>query len=458
MAKPVSSKDIKHKNDYYYRKGMSLRPIPPAKDEFSWVWRHCRHHMFGPWYEVEDEFTPTPQSLLFDDHMWQGDELMDAVVDMFGRLGSKEARRLFDQAIDQGIESLDNPPEELRALLEDAYRVPDWWDPAKAERGRRRMTSSTLLTIVIVGTFAIFDTVMNADVSASTGASGRFRDEGPQRVVETARFFGRLFDRDAFTPGGDGMKLALRVRLVHSLARKGLRSAWGEEQYAQNGNPISNSSMLGFLEAASLGALLIDHRHGRPCTLEDLDDSWHHTLRWAHVFGVAEELIPRTGLDAMHNLDYLLARSGNSSPWRTELVEVGLGAINRATSAVPGGETLLGPILTRVGSLFLSATGSVIMGPEAMDEFFRDTGYQWVDHRLAGLALKAVAIPVSHVAAMRDKIPGIGVVRRLVHGAAIPNPGNYIKLALDVAEKPLRVKTTFAMHDGNTSGRKFTAA
>ncbi len=80
--------------------------------------------------------------------------------------------------------------------------------------------------------------------------------------------------------------------------------------------------MCGFIEAESLRQMLIEHRFGRPCTLEEVDDAWHYMTRWALLFGISEELCPKTGTDAMRNLDYLLAGSGDASRWRVELVEV----------------------------------------------------------------------------------------------------------------------------------------
>lgn len=47
-----------HPFDYYYRPGMDLRPIPEGKNEFGWIWSHCRHYLFDPWFDVEDEVTP----------------------------------------------------------------------------------------------------------------------------------------------------------------------------------------------------------------------------------------------------------------------------------------------------------------------------------------------------------------------------------------------------------------
>lgn len=432
-----------HPYDYYHRPGMDLRPIPEGKNEFGWIWRHCRHVLFDNWFDVEDDVTPTPLTRLFDDHMWQGDELMDAVVAMFERMGSARARPLFEQAITDGIDSLDDPPDELRALLEDAYRVPEWWDPAKAERGRQRLYRTTVPTFLIMATFGVFDTVMNSDVSAATGATGRFRYQSAQRLAETNRFFSMIFDRDGLVPGSEQIKLTMRVRLVHALARRGLRSAWGEDNFAEYGAPISNASMCGFIEAM-LGALLVDYRLGRSCTLREIDDVWHYLLRWALMFGVTEDLLPRTGIDAMRNLDYLLARSGDASRWRVELIEA-------LATGISGART--GPV-RRMFAEVLAGPGSMLMGPAAMDEFFQGTTFEGINHRLSGWLFSTAATVNANASAVLDRLPGIGLMRRRLD-AFNPNPSAVNNLFSELIEKRAKVASTYTMHDNNTSGHAF---
>ncbi|WP_078284389.1 oxygenase MpaB family protein [Mycobacteroides chelonae] len=441
VDKPLSGDP--HPFDYYFRPGMDLRPIPEGKNEFGWIWRHCRHYLFDPWFDVEDEVTPTPATRLFDDHMWQGDEPMDAVAELFHELGSAQARALFEQAVEHGVDSLDDPPEALRALFADAYRVPPWWDPAKAERGRLRARQVTTATTAVMATFAVFDTVMNSDVSAATGATGRFRYQSAQRLAETNRFFSMIFDRDGLVPGSEQIKLTMRVRLVHALARRGLRSAWGEDNFAEYGAPISNASMCGFIEAM-LGALLVDYRLGRSCTLREIDDVWHYLLRWALMFGVTEDLLPRTGIDAMRNLDYLLARSGDASRWRVELIEA-------LATGISGART--GPV-RRIFAEVLAGPGSMLMGPAAMDEFFQGTTFEGINHRLSGWLFSTAAAVNANASAVFDRLPGIGLMRRQLD-AFNPNPSAVNNLFSELIEKRARVASTYTMHDNNTSGHAF---
>ncbi len=198
-ADRLSARDP-HPHDYYHRPDMDLRPIPEGKNEFGWIRRHCRHYLFDPWFEVEDDVTPTPLTRLFGDHMWQGDELMDAVVTLFDRMGSSQARALFEQAITEGIDSLDDPPDELRALLEDVYRVPEWQDPAKAERGRVRLNQMGAPTVLLTTSFGVFDTVMNSDVSAPpvppAGSGTKANNDSLRRAFSRLCATATPYDRD----------------------------------------------------------------------------------------------------------------------------------------------------------------------------------------------------------------------------------------------------------------------
>lgn len=78
---------------YYYRPGRTLRPIPPGKDEFSDEWLYLRKLLFEPWFNVERAVTETDATRLFDDHLWQGDELMDPIAELFVVQGAEKRGR-----------------------------------------------------------------------------------------------------------------------------------------------------------------------------------------------------------------------------------------------------------------------------------------------------------------------------------------------------------------------------
>ncbi|SHV51806.1 Uncharacterised protein [Mycobacteroides abscessus subsp. abscessus] len=218
--------------------------------------------------------------------------------------------------------------------------------------------------------------------------------------------------------------------------------------------PISNSSMCGFIEAESLGQMLIEHRFGRPCTLDELDDAWHYMTRWALLFGITEQMCPKTGADAMRNLDYLLARSGDASRWRVELVEV-LSALPSAVIAPVPMERfrkLLSDVMFVAG---IGAPGWVLLGPKAMDEFVRGTSYERLPRRLPGMALHAAMSAAARLAAVRDRVPGTHLARRIVYGTLLPNPSTMMNPAFGLLERLNRVNSTYTMHDNNTAGHAF---
>jgi hypothetical protein len=50
-------------------------------------------------------------------HMMMGDPLADAVVNMYGKFPAGKGRELVIQAIENGIDSIVNPPQELRVFF-----------------------------------------------------------------------------------------------------------------------------------------------------------------------------------------------------------------------------------------------------------------------------------------------------------------------------------------------------
>ncbi|MBA0045974.1 oxygenase MpaB family protein [Mycobacteroides sp. LB1] len=438
--------------DYTYLPGMALRPIPPAKAEWDPIWRYCRDFLFSDWFEVQDKVASTPQTRLFDDHMWQGDEPMDAVVASFQRIGTSEGRALFEQALRSGVDSLNDPPEELLRLFKEMEQLPEWFDPVKAERGRQRMLAVSLPAQVGTLVFGLFDTVLNTDVSLATGASGRFRYDGANRTAETMFIVSEAY-RGAVLPGGEGYRLALRVRLMHAFARHGLRKAWGDEHYREHGNPISNASLCGFWEAASAG-VLIDHAMGRTCTANEYDDVWHYFSYWSYLFGVSEPLLPENGMAALRNFDYLMARSGRPAPERAELMN---SLITNFTNLY-GLEAARGwPF--RAGRTFsaylIAGLGVLIMGPETTRLAFADTAFENIDFARAGRWTRQITKMAAFTSSVIDHVPGSGPIRRRMH-AETALLGKLIETAGRALAKKNKLSLDYSAHDnGHTTAQDF---
>ena len=111
---------------YFYRDGMPLRPAPKRRVDKP-GWSTLRHNIFDKWHTVHDDWAgyDTPQTRLLDDHMWQTDEQGAALAESFRRDGAKKARADFEQALNKGIETVEEPSSELVAFFEQVDTIPE---------------------------------------------------------------------------------------------------------------------------------------------------------------------------------------------------------------------------------------------------------------------------------------------------------------------------------------------
>ncbi|WP_231614228.1 oxygenase MpaB family protein [Mycobacterium nebraskense] len=312
---------------------MPLRPAPPRL-RFEPIWTRSRRETLDPWMDFHDVPRPTPWTDLFVDHLWQGDELMDAVVTRFREMGMTEGRSLLDRALDAGIEAVDNSPAELVALFEQLDQPPSWYDPQLWEKGRQLWNNASLAAKFGMFVGDTFGTFVGDEVAYATGQTGRFVNNFFRRNLETVAWFRNMTYANALHRFAQPFKDTVRVRLMHAQVRAGLRRTWGDDQFAHHGNPISNAMMMNAAITFGLQPLLIDHRHGRRCSINDLEAVLMYWGYIAYVFGVADELIPRTAAQALEAMDYIVAYAGGPSEWTDVMVGAAVkrtGRVERAS-------------------------------------------------------------------------------------------------------------------------------
>ncbi|WP_149256989.1 oxygenase MpaB family protein [Actinomadura sp. K4S16] len=305
----------RHPYDYYYREGMLLRP-PPETAAVSPLWLTEPHiEQFSPWIPVRAVPARTPLTRLFDDHRWQGDEVMDAVVLAFTKTGMSRGRRMFDHALDHGIDTVADPPPALVDLFRRLDDPPDWFDAGAWERGRRLWINASLsgkLTMMLSDAMGTF---VGAEVSSATGQTRRFLADFRRRELETVTWF-----HNVTRPGGADrhspvFKSIVKVRLMHAQARLALRRIWGDEHFARHGNPISNAMTMGAAVTFGLLPPLFDHAHGRRIAPADLDDVMLYWAYIAHLMGVADELVPRNAVDGLRMAHHMILTAGGPTEW-----------------------------------------------------------------------------------------------------------------------------------------------
>ncbi len=435
-----------------------LRPIPPGRDQFADQWRHMREFIFGEWIDVDKELEPSDLTRIRDDYFWQRDELMIGVVEAFERLGYEQGRALFEQALTRGIDSVEDPPRELVALFEHLDQLPAQFDLAAAERGRMLAMSSTFAATTIIRGWAFYETAMTGDISAATGATGRFADDGPRRFIETARVFAEFTLPDIFDRHSEAFQDVVRVRLMHALASRGLRRKWGDDVYLKFGEPIPVTSLLGFGSGMLLGRL-VDHAFGRKLTTQELEDLAEYSSFSGRLWGAPEPLHSANGLELIKSLNYVLARGGNPSPWRAELVDAVAGPLHlrTLTEALP---SLAKKVAARyanqiTASIALTPAG-VVFGYKQIEAMvagtlFEPLGYNF-ERRVrlftnftklnVGIAMVADRVPWSNPIRERRKKSGAAARERIA--------------ALNKIARGRHIPLTFSHHDRSTKGEGFT--
>lgn len=83
------------------------------------------------------------------------DPLADAVVRMIERRPRGRGRAQFERALTQGIESLNDPPDELWEFFNEVESRPYWVDFDRLERGARVITRTGLIGMVPLGDMSL---------------------------------------------------------------------------------------------------------------------------------------------------------------------------------------------------------------------------------------------------------------------------------------------------------------
>jgi len=435
-----------------------LRPIPPGRDHFADQWRRMREIMFGEWIDVDKEVEPNELTRLRDDYFWQGDEHMIGVVDAFERIGHEQGRAMFEQALTQGIDTVENPPQELVDLFEHLDNLPKQFDLVAAERGRMLAMSSTMAATTIIRAWAVYETAMTGDISAATGATGRFADDGPRRFIETARVFAEFTLPEIFDRHSEAFCDVVRVRLMHALASRGLRRKWGDDLYLKFGEPIPVTSLLGFGSGMLLGRL-VDHAFGRKLTPQQLEDLAEYSSFSGRLWGAPERLYSPNGIELIKSLNYVLSRGGNPSPWRAELVDAVAGPehLQTLTDTLPG---LLKKVIYKYANTITAtiafAPAGVVFGYEQIEAMLKDTMFEPLGYDIRRRAKNFERLTKLNVrvAMLADRVPWSNPIRehRKRTGAAARE-----RIAmLDKIAAGRQIPLTYTHHDRSTSGEGFT--
>jgi hypothetical protein len=253
---------------------------------------------------------------------YDADPVAEAFIDelSLGR-SPREGRRLVDQAIAGGIDSVPDAPESMRRLFAEWDRDPEWLDRDKVEVGSRVFRRLGPAAFSYAGASTLLAYTENSIVKplALTGAYAG--DTALNRFMETARFWIDTTEPGGLEPGGQGRATAIRVRIMHVFVRRRLiehpewdLGAWGV--------PISQSEMMIPLLSSSTLTGFAMRTIGHRISTTEIDAMMHLWRYIGHIMGVQPRHFPESITEGLQLMAmYMLRRCYQAGDDGRELIE-----------------------------------------------------------------------------------------------------------------------------------------
>lgn len=175
--------------------------------------------------------------------LWEGDTAMDALVDWMFAFGPREARGLFEQALNEGVGSIPDCPEPLRAFFKTVDTLPAWLDFKLVNDGARFIHGTGMAAPYVLRDLALMGGYMLSGFNQALVATGALNKGTAERVAETGKWWMDCTEVDGLRRFGPGFKTTLHVRMVHSLVRRNLakKEDWDSSVW---GLPLSQVDMV----------------------------------------------------------------------------------------------------------------------------------------------------------------------------------------------------------------------
>lgn len=189
---------------------------------------------------------PSPTREEYDrlvDALWNGDEPMDALLDWFYEYGPGEARRLYNRAIEEGIDAIADAPQPLKDFFARVDREPEWLDRELMEDGARFIHRTGLAGPYVLRDFALMGGYLLSGFNQALVLTGALNKGAARRIAETGKWWIDCTELGGMERFGAGFRTTLRVRMVHAMVRRNLpdRPEWDNDKW---GLPVNQTDML----------------------------------------------------------------------------------------------------------------------------------------------------------------------------------------------------------------------
>ena len=153
------------------------------------------------------------------EHLRIGDPLVDGLVERFERMPGRKGYRTLMRALDSGIDSVDDPTDELVALFEQLDQVPMWVDWDRMKMGSAKILQNALLPAMSLVVYALPQSYFATGNKPLVFSTSLIRKTA-QRYAATTRFFTEVFMPGAMRRHADGFKFVVLTRVYHARVRR----------------------------------------------------------------------------------------------------------------------------------------------------------------------------------------------------------------------------------------------
>ncbi|MFE9321835.1 oxygenase MpaB family protein [Nocardia sp. NPDC052278] len=352
-----------------------------------------------------------------------GDPLADDVVAMFKRLPVGEGRRMFEMAVERGIDAVPNAPAELTAFFGRVETDPYWLDRTKIDRGARVVERTSVWGGIAMGMFALMGGYLAARADKTLVGTGDLDAMAPRRLAETTQWW-----LDVTTPGGlqrnqVGYKSVLRVRLMHALVRAGMnrRPDWDYEAWDHPVNQVLTVGTLGLFSMANLvGAQALGLRF----SAQEKDAVFQLWRYVGFLLGIDAEILPTNETDTWRAF-WILADTEFIPDEDSRRLAQAL--VPAAGGLFIGTDTAVQRLIRRVITSYMVAYSRIVLGPTNSDFLGLENS------KFFQSAVMATAVVNGALEVPRQLIPGatrfqerLGarIRARLVRGSIARNGGD----------------------------------
>ena len=220
--------------------------------------------------------------------LWRMDPIADRAAEALAELGPARAELDLDRVLDGA-----DGPAALVALREAAARFPAWADEDRLAHAGELLFRAGMPGGVVLGAKSLLSGYTSPAGNKPLMMSGGLRANVSRRLAETAKFVGAVAEPGGLTPGREGFRITLRVRLMHAQVRRLIarRDDWRAEDW---GAPINQHDMVATILLFAHAWLDGVQALGVHVSDREAEDYVHLWRVAGHVLGVEHELLPAT--------------------------------------------------------------------------------------------------------------------------------------------------------------------